>query len=152
MGLMRLPSPSELRDRCRSAGLKATPQRLAVYEALIARIDHPSPEDIYRAVRKRLPTLSLATVYNTLDALASHGLASEVALLHESKRYDANLNPHHHLICTSCQAIVDIHNEKFDALELPKGLVDFVPEKVSVQILGLCTRCAKEVSKEETNG
>jgi len=133
--------------------MKVTPQRLAVYAALMATPEHPSPEEIYQTVRTTMPTVSLATVYKTLETLEQHGLASQVARLHVSKRYDANLEPHHHLICTVCRKISDIRNEALDAIAPPADLSGFVPTEVNVQIFGLCISCAARATPtEENNG
>ena len=146
------PTDTVLAERCRSAGLKVTPQRLAIYRAILAATDHPSAEDLFTAVRQEQPSLSLGTIYKTLDAFEAAGLVCQVALLNESKRYDGNLQPHHHLICTVCRRIVDIVDPTFDALKAPKELRGFVADEVKVQILGRCVQCAKMTSPEENNG
>ena len=130
-----------LAARCRAAGVKVTPQRIAVLRAVLSVESHPSPEEVFKAVRLDEPVISLATVYKALDALERAGLISQVALLHESKRYDGNIDPHHHLICTSCRSIRDITDPQLDAVEPPKGLRGFVATGVKVQILGLCEHC-----------
>lgn len=143
----------DLAIRCRQAGMKVTPQRLAVYAALLGTREHPSPEALFRTVREQMPTISLGTVYKTLDALQEAGLARPVALLNEAKRYDGNLSAHHHLICTACRRIEDYSHPKLDGLSPPKGIEGFVPAEVKVQILGLCQGCANEPSsKEKDNG
>src|SRR5919206_567821 len=78
-------------EHCRKSGLSVTRQRLAIFEALAASREHPSAEDIHRAVRKRLPHLSLATVYKNLESLREIGAVSDVNALHEHGRYEAAL-------------------------------------------------------------
>lgn len=135
---------NEAAERCRKAGLKATPQRLAVYRALLAADDHPSPEALFRAVKDELPSISLATIYKTLDSLQAAGLVNEVSLLSESKRYDGNQSPHHHLVCQRCKRVIDHTDPTLDGL-LPKdALGGFLPLEVRVQIVGICDACRHE--------
>jgi Fur family peroxide stress response transcriptional regulator len=136
----RSADAASLARACRQAGLKATPQRLAVFQALLAAHDHPTPEAVFRRVRGAMPSISLATVYKTLDSLEQKGLLSRVSLARESKRYDANLRPHHHLICTRCGSIAD-HEDARLAPRLPRSLGGFSAREVRLQILGLCRSC-----------
>ena len=135
---------TELVRRCRDAGLNVTPQRLAVYRALLESEDHPSPEALYRRVRRTLPSLSLATIYKALDALEKLGVVSEVSPLGDSKRYDANDERHHHLMCTRCGKVSDFYDPRFDALRAPRRLDGFVVQALTVQMKGLCAVCAKK--------
>ena len=132
-----------LLERCREAGMHVTPQRMAIYRTLLEAEDHPSPEDLYRRVRARMPSLSLATIYKVLDALTHLGVVREVSMISESKRYDANMDRHHHLICTKCKKIIDLHDDGLDAIPRPRRLKGFVAHTMSVQILGVCATCAK---------
>src|ERR1700756_2964990 len=91
-----------LTDRLREAGMNVTPQRLAVYRALLVSEEHPTPEMLFRTVSVEMPSLSLATIYKALDTLTEIGLARPVATDGDSRRYDANDTPHHHLVCSVC--------------------------------------------------
>jgi Fur family peroxide stress response transcriptional regulator len=133
----------ELVRRCREAGMNVTPQRLAIYRALLESEDHPSPETLYRRVRKHLPSLSLATIYKALDALESLGVVAQVSPVGEAKRYDANDSRHHHLVCTRCKKVVDFYDDRFDELKAPRGLAGFVVQALTVQVKGLCAPCSK---------
>lgn len=132
-----------LSARCRDAGLALTPQRLVIYRALRDAADHPSPEGLYARVKGRMPSMSLATVYKTLEALARMGLATEVPATGKTKRYDANMERHHHLICTRCHEVRDFYDLGLDRLTPPARLPGFVAHGVSVQIHGLCQSCAR---------
>jgi Fur family transcriptional regulator, peroxide stress response regulator len=134
----------ELIERCRARGMNVTPQRMAIYRALLEADDHPSPEALYRRVRPDMPSMSLATIYKALDALVSLGLAQEVSATGDVKRYDANMTRHHHLVCTGCGAIRDLEDEVLDEIAPPRRLNGFVPQSVSVQISGLCSTCSEE--------
>src|SRR5215470_6770719 len=136
---------NDLIARCRTHGLSVTPQRMAIYRALLEAEDHPSPEMLYGRVRTKMPSLSLATIYKVLDALAELGLIHEVATVSGTKRYDANLEKHHHFVCTQCGTIVDFYDRDLDSIAPPRRaakLGGFTVEGLSVQVLGVCASCA----------
>jgi len=87
---------------------KRTPQRLAILDYLEGNTSHPSAEEIYRAVSKKYRSMSVATVYNTLNTLTKAGALRELTIDPERKRYDPDISRHHHLICVRCHKIVDI--------------------------------------------
>lgn len=133
---------------CRAEGLLVTEQRRAIYAVLAASREHPSAEKIHRAVRRRLPRLSLATVYKNLEALRAIGAVSDVNSLHEHGRYEAALpgtgagQPHHHLVCIRCKRVLDLFDQRFDALRFGVGQArGFEVRAVRVQVEGLCPRC-----------
>lgn len=108
--------------------LKLTPQRLAILDCLDGNKDHPSAEDIYNAVSKKFPTMSFATVYNTLERLKLMGEVTELTINAEKKHFDPNTKPHHHLMCIECKKIVDIFTDF--KLEIP------VADKRGFEIIG----------------
>src|SRR5207237_5667708 len=109
----------------RARGLAVTEQRLAIFAALAASRDHPTAEQLFLAVREKLPNLSLATVYKNLESLRAIGAVSDVNTLHEQGRYEAALpgtgagQRHHHLVCVSCKKVLDLHEPGLDALRIP---------------------------------
>ena len=131
--------------RCRTRRMSVTPQRMAIYRALLESEDHPSPETLFGRVRAKMPSISLATIYNVLDALVELGLSLEVAAVSGIKRYDANLEKHHHLVCTHCGTIVDFYDRDLDGVAAPRRakLGGFVAETVTIQVLGVCASCAR---------
>ncbi|EDP76380.1 transcriptional regulator (FurR family) protein [Hydrogenivirga sp. 128-5-R1-1] len=129
-------------ERCREAGLKITPQRVAVYEILLNSHNHPTVEEIYEEVKKRYPFVSLATVYRTVETLEQMGLAKKVCYWGSSARYDANTDDHHHLICVSCGAIRDIYMDK--KIDIPQELEGFETAGYSVNVYGLCPQCREK--------
>lgn len=99
---------SILEEKLRQKNLKITPQRLEVLRALNKVPSHPSVESIYRAVKRRYPAVSLATVYKTLDTLVEIG-EIRVALVHNGKAlYDTRVDHHHHFICDHCGHVEDV--------------------------------------------
>ncbi len=90
-----------------SHGLRCTRQRKALYSALAATKEHPTADQLYRDVQNRTSGLSLATVYNTLEAFCRSGLAQKLAAADGSARYDANHEAHVHLRCTRTGRVAD---------------------------------------------
>jgi Fur family peroxide stress response transcriptional regulator len=140
---MRL-THQQFRELAWKHGLAATHQRQVVYEAVIAAHGHRSPEQIYAAVRKRTPSISLATVYNNLRLFVECGLLREVTPHSSTLRVDGNLEPHHHLICSRCKTVQDIEGEFFDLKRISRQIPDgFDLSQPVVEVFGLCRSCAK---------
>jgi Fur family transcriptional regulator, peroxide stress response regulator len=140
---MRL-AHEQFRELAWKHGLAATHQRQVVYEAVVASHGHRSPEQIYAAVRKRIPSISLATVYNNLRLFVEHGLLREVTPHASTLLVDGNLEPHHHLVCTRCKTVQDIEGDFIDYKRLGPQIPDgFDLSQHVVEIFGLCRRCAK---------
>lgn len=133
----------EMVIRCRDAGLSVTPQRIAVYKALLKSEEHPTPEMLFKTVKRQMPSLSLATIYKSLDALEKLGLIQAVEIDSDSRRYDANMSRHHHLICTKCRRVIDFYDEQLNAVRPSRSHHGFVAESITVKVLGLCARCAR---------
>lgn len=131
-----------IRDKFKAKGVPLTHQRLAVYEELSGRHDHPSAEALYGSLRKAYPSLSLATVYKTLLTLHEMGLVSRVDSPTAQARYDAITGTHHHAVCTACGAIEDVFDPRLDKLAAPKTS-GFTATGHSVHFHGLCAKCAK---------
>ncbi len=132
-------------DRCRQLGLRVTPQRLAVYRAVVESEIHPSAEDIHRTLRDRMPGLSLDTVYRTLLTFERHGLVRRLEVLDDRARFDGNLEDHHHLVCVRCRSVQDVRWPGVEALELPpEARVWGRVEGRHVEFRGVCSRCLAE--------
>src|SRR6266496_2316352 len=95
-------------DGVRKAGLKLTPQRMAIVKELAGDETHPTAQEIFERLQPSLPTMSFATVYNTLDALSSAGLCVALSLSPGSGRFDPNMSPHHHAVCDACGGVRDV--------------------------------------------
>lgn len=92
----------------REQGFKATPQRLAVYEALAKDCSHPNAEILYNMLKEKYPTMSLATVYKTMDIFSEIGLIQVLNVGEDSFRYDAETDCHPHVRCVSCNRVDDV--------------------------------------------
>jgi Fur family peroxide stress response transcriptional regulator len=128
----------------RGGGIKLTHQRLEIYREVASSLDHPDAEAVFRAVRPRMPTVSLDTVYRTLWTLSDLGLVTTLGPRRESVRFDANLDLHHHYVCVRCGSTTDFRSPALDSLRIPdavSGLGSIVTSRVEVR--GICERCGK---------
>jgi Fur family peroxide stress response transcriptional regulator len=153
-------APSELltlMDRFKAvikhAGLKLTQQRIEIYREAARTGDHPNIETIYRNVRRKMPTISLDTVYRALDLFRDLGLVATLRPLPDRVRFDANTEAHHHFICTGCGLIVDFYDQALDGLKIPqaaRGLGRV--ESAHVELRGKCPDCLRRNSDKAKNG
>lgn len=143
---MRRTHPAgDFRDLCERRGLAVTHQRQIIYETLARMHGHPSPESVYGLVKELIPSISLATVYKNLKTFEEHGLIREVSPHHGSARFETNAEPHHHLVCLGCKAIVDIPAADIGPVRLKKRAPGgFRIQRYSVEMHGLCGECAKQ--------
>lgn len=136
-----------LRKRFRAEGLRMTPQRTFIFEALLAAADHPSCEDLFSRLRPEMPSLSLDTVYRTVGTLERAGVLRKVATLEGVQRFDANLDPHHHFVCDTCHRIFDFPWESFDSLPAPEAIQDGMDIRSrQAELKGNCRECLKSKS------
>jgi len=127
---------------CHKHGMKITPQRVAIYKELSSSKKHPSAIEIFRKIRKYYPNISLGTVNNTLLAFSSIGLAKIVESSGDPKRFDPNLEPHHHFRCIKCGKIIDFTNQAYDNIAVPAEIKRrFVVTGKKVHLEGLCDKC-----------
>jgi len=123
-------------------GEKLTPQREAVLQVIRERGDHPTANDIFEAARKRLPTISYATVYNSLRYLRETGLVREISFGDSASRYDRETDRHDHAICNNCGKLVDFDlQETADLMRAAARKSRFKPESVHLTLRGLCPDC-----------
>ena len=126
----------------KASGVKLTHQRLEIFRELAANLDHPEVETVFRAVRVRVPTVSLDTVYRTLWLLHELGLITTLGPRRDGIRFDVNLERHHHFVCVRCGKVRDFVSEALCDLPLPEGLSglgDVLDARVEVR--GVCASC-----------
>ena len=130
----------QLKNDLRQCGLRVTDQRLAVYDWLRQNPVHPTADVIWQALLPRYPNLSLTTVYNTVNALAEHGLIRTVTIDRAEQRFDGDVDDHGHFHCRLCGRITDFPIDPEDV----KGMLrkGFIPEQCDVFVKGLCAACA----------
>ena len=136
------------RDLCHRCNLAATHQRQVIYETVLSLHGHPSPELIYAKVRKKVPSISLATVYKNLRTFIESGMLREVGLPHGSLRVESNQKMHHHLVCVECKSITDLDEAGIDPVRLRQKLPPgFQVRRISVDVLGTCSQCSSRAPR-----
>ena len=129
-------------NACREAGLRLTHQRLEIYYELADTPDHPTAETIYQRIRKKIPTISLDTIYRTLATFAHHGLISKIETAESQARFEVKLMRHHHVICRRCNRITDFQWESLDDVNLPAEIDRWGRvENRNVIVYGICSEC-----------
>ncbi|MDI1447808.1 Fur family transcriptional regulator [Polyangium sp. 6x1] len=146
---------AETLARVRASGLKLTPQRLAIARELAGDPTHPTAQELFERLRPAMPTMSFATVYNTLDALAEAGLCVSLSLSPGAARFDANMTPHNHAVCDRCGLVRDVPScaDGEPIAELGPSVSAAAPgfslRAVERIYRGLCEACAAD---EPTSG
>lgn len=129
-------------SQCREAGLKVTPQRIAIYRELLQTDEHPSAEMLYEKVKVIFPSISLDTVNRTLLTLNEIGAAFTVVGSGDARRFDGGLHEHQHFRCIKCKRIIDFHHKPFDNIRLPAEIIEkYTVLKKTVYLEGLCDLC-----------
>lgn len=124
-------------------GHRLTPQRREVYDVLLADRDHPTATEVFSRVKNRMPSISLATVYNCLETLVSCGLARQINIERGASRYCPNLEEHGHFICTVCGRMEDIPLSSSKHLKRLWNLPDGITVTHSdINLHGLCASCS----------
>ena len=140
---------------CRKAGLKVTHQRLEIYRELAASTDHPSSEVLYKRLIKKIPMLSLDTVYRTLATFNLYGLIHKVETVESQARFEVIYERHHHLICRQCREIIDFHWPSIDEAVLPDELSHWGKiDSRNIVVYGICNNCnpvKTTYNKEKSN-
>jgi Fur family peroxide stress response transcriptional regulator len=135
-----------LRRALESSGQRFTEQRAAVFRFLACTDSHPSADEVFLAVRRELPGISLATVYKSLETLVGCALAVKLTYSDGSARYDGRTDPHHHARCLSCGKVVDIagHLAEADFESLRDQAYGFTVTGYRLELCGYCPACAPE--------
>jgi Fur family peroxide stress response transcriptional regulator len=122
------------------SGLKVTPQRMAIVREIADDLSHPTAQSLFERLRPTFPTMSFATVYNTLDALARCGLTGELNL-GGAVRFDPNTSPHHHAVCDACGAVFDVPAEPTPSHKTLRAAGGFRVRTEERTYRGLCGGC-----------
>ncbi len=138
-----------MRRALREQGMKFTHQRLEVVREIAAAEDHPDVEHLFCSVRTRVPTISLDTVYRTIATLVELGCVTRTTLTPGSARYDANLDHHHHFVCTRCGAARDIVDPGLDEIRASAAITGLGRvDAVELSLRGVCTDCERRESAD----
>jgi Fur family peroxide stress response transcriptional regulator len=145
-------SPAEVTETFRARGLKMTPQRECILGVLYDNAVHPSAEAVFAEARKGMATMSLKTVYQTLNDLAAMGEIQTLDLGTGSSRFDPNVEPHHHLVCTRCAKVRDLYAD-CGTIAIPAELAQgFSVGNAEVVFRGLCPECSDELHLRQSTG
>jgi Fe2+ or Zn2+ uptake regulation protein len=137
-------TPAELTELFRARGLKVTPQRQAIFGVLHGETAHPTAEWVYEAVSKSMPTISLRTVYQTLNDLAAMGEVHTLDLGTGSSRFDPNVDDHHHLVCDQCGRVVDVYADASAVKVAGSQRHGFTISHTDVVFRGTCPTCKRK--------
>lgn len=139
---MTVDSSKSFREICQENGIPVTHQRQVLYEVMKSMHGHPSPEEVYAKVKKKIPAISLATVYKNIHLFVESGVFREVSMHHGTVRVEMNGEAHHHMVCSKCKAITDIGEKELGLVakrnRLPGG---FLVERYAVDVIGVCAEC-----------
>ncbi|MFP4513043.1 MAG: Fur family transcriptional regulator [Acidimicrobiales bacterium] len=137
-----MKSPDELTDLFRARGLKVTPQRQLIFRVLHDQLAHPTADAVYARTSAEMPTMSLRTVYQTLNDLTAMGEITHIDLGTGSARFDTNLDTHQHLVCDRCGAVRDVVVD-FTTIDLDEGILEgFTVSSTDIVFRGRCATCA----------
>jgi Fur family peroxide stress response transcriptional regulator len=141
--LMRVASKKllddSLHERLATSGFRFTAQRQHVYSVLLRKRDHPTAEQVFIRAKRHMPEISMATVYNCLDALVECGLVRQVTLDRGATHFCPNMKEHCHFYCDVCSGVFDIDLPTQTTLSLPQG---FRAERLDLAIHGRCPACS----------
>ena len=144
---------SEIAERLRSIGLKATPQRIVIFQEILSREDHPTAEAIFSAVKKVHPTISFNTVYHTLQALTEKELVNVIRPVVDAARYDPITDVHGHFMCSQCKRIDDQLLEDPTLKQIDsevKASGRYWVAQSQILWVGLCETCRDDSNSVET--
>jgi len=134
----------EFEELCRQRGISVTMQRRVILEAVLLREDHPSADQIFDIVKEKIPQVSRTTIYRVLDTLVELGSIRRVCQT-GSVRFDGKVDRHHHLLCTQCGKILDLHDTKLNEISVPdQEMQGFLVDDFSVHFSGICPDCQKQ--------
>jgi Fe2+ or Zn2+ uptake regulation protein len=142
----RKPKPNDaLSERLANSGFRSTSRRAQVYRVLVEERDHPTAEEVFIRAKRSMPEISMATIYNCLDALVRSGVARQVTVDRGAARFCPNMQEHCHFYCHTCDTVFDIALPAGDpaGIRLPKG---FAARRYEIAIHGTCAACARKNS------
>ena len=137
-----LKSATEILQR---AGIVTTRQRVVLLDRLLRRTDHPDAERLLAEARDGMPSISVDTVYRTLNLFAEAGVIQRMAVPTRRARFDGCTDPHDHFLCSDCETIQDVPRppERSAAIPAPVSACGIVSDVQTVYV-GVCRRCAAQ--------
>lgn len=133
-------------QKLKTTGVRMTPQRHAILAYLLNTMNHPTADEIYKAIADNFPNMSVATVYNNLRLFRESGLVRELTYGDTSSRFDANITEHYHVICSECNKMVDFEYPDLQAVEqIAFKRTGFQIDSHRMEIYGRCEECQKKL-------
>ena len=138
----------QLEAACRAHGVPVTVQRRRIFEALAGRTDHPTPDQVYAAVRDTLPGVSRTTVYRVLDTLVRVGVLARASSPGAASRVDPRTSRLHHLVCSRCDRLFDVDEDAVEHRIRPPDVSrrGFAIHGYSIYFTGLCAECRRQAT------
>ena len=139
-----------LNKRLAEKGLRATSQRQHVYEVLLSQRDHPSAEEVFMRAKQSKPEISMATVYNSLDALVKCGVVRQVNVDRGATLFCSNMSEHAHFCCDDCGKVFDVdlkNSPRVPEVDVPS---EFQVRKIDIALHGRCTGTCADCGRKET--
>ena len=128
--------------------IRMTKQRQVILEELCKVTSHPTADEMYQMIRKRLPKISLGTVYRNLEILSELGMVLKLDVGGTQKRFDGNVENHYHVRCTECGCVGDLHMPTDSEVEQKaQALTDFQIKRHSLEFIGVCPECRDAQSR-----
>ena len=154
--LASVPRAARMLEDLKRAGLKMTPQRIAIVRLFAVDESHPTAQALFERLRPEFPSMSFATVYNTLDALATAGLSGTIRL-GNAARFDPNTAPHHHAVCDGCGAVSDLPARSLASSSAARRRIARVAPGFQVRSVeriyrGLCPLCSTRAEVAAPSG
>ena len=133
-------------QKLRENGFKLTPQRIAIIKYMQGNKRHPHALKIHRDLKRRYPTLSFSTVYNTLNMLEKIGQVTSLNVVDEYVNYDPETRPHIHFFCNNCHEIKDIFFDEVRGLSIPHDEINGNKVKsIQITMRGICSECSERI-------
>ncbi len=123
---------------------RMTVQKKLILETLKGVKTHPTADELYSLLKKKLPKISLGTVYRNLEQLSEKGIIKKLDSIDSQKRFDGDISPHYHIKCIKCGKVGDIH---VSPISLPKEVVEHTDYKIlnhDLELTGICSSCQKK--------
>lgn len=134
----------DIAQKLRSEGYKVTPQRIAIYQVLYGQNEHPTAEMIYQSLRRDHPTMSLATVYKTMEIFEKIGLVKVLDTGDDCSRYDWDTHNHPHMRCVVCKRVDDLDGmDMDDTLTKVEHLSQYKVTGQQITFEGICPECQR---------
>ena len=139
----------KLKELIEAKGVKPSFQRLKILEYLYRHIDeHPTAEMIFKALDREIPAISMATVYNSLNAMLEKGMVRALTITGREIRYDIQTSTHHHLLCNQCGKIFNIELECPFLIENNNTIDGHLIQEVHGYFNGICQECRKHAKSK----